>query len=89
MAYEKNLGEVFATCWKCGADMDDIQVQRDVWRKGRLYTVTKTTHVLRCQKCGANTNEFAKTEDAIKAAETIKQYYDAVRGGSRKEVHHG
>ena len=89
MAYEKNLGEVFATCWKCGADMDDIQVQRDVWRKGRLYTVTKTTHYLRCQKCGANTNEFAKTEDAIKAAEVIKQYYDAVRGGSRKAVRHG
>lgn len=89
MANEKNLGEVFATCWKCGADMDDIQVQRDVWRKDRQYTVTKTTHYLRCQKCGAETSEFVKTDDAIKAAEFIKQYYDAVRGGSRKAVRHG
>ena len=89
MANEKNLGAVFATCWKCGADMDDIQVQRAVWRRDRQYTVTKTTHMLRCQKCGAETSEFAKTDDAIKAAEVIKQYYDAVRGGSRKAVHHG
>ena len=88
MANEKNLGEVFATCWKCGAGMDNIQVQRDVWRKDRQYTVTKTTHYLRCQKCGAETSEFVKTDDAIKAAEFIKQYYDAVRGGSRKAVRH-
>ena len=33
MANEKNLGEVFATCWKCGAGMDNIQVQRGGSRK--------------------------------------------------------
>lgn len=89
MANEKNLGAVFATCWKCGADMDDIQVQREVWNKSRQYTATKTTHCLRCQKCGAETSEFARPDGAIKAAETIKQYYDAVRNGSRKAVRHG
>lgn len=89
MANEKNLGEVFATCWKCGADMDSIQVQRQLWNRGRQHYVTKTTHKLRCPKCAAETSEFVKIDDAINAAETIKEYYDAVRGGSRKAVRHG